>query len=115
MSEISTNLSMYGKQLFSENELLSCSLFNFKMFLLVLTILICISCISMCMNSVIPVETKDKENFSNNLFFSDKDTINPGYSSYQSAPLTSNNYLVFGQANRYIHSETNTISKPNLY
>jgi hypothetical protein len=117
MSSISTNLSMNGKQLFSENELLTCSMFNFKMFLFVLTILICISCISMLMNSLFaPVYNLDqyKEKFSNNLFFSDKDTINPGYSSYQSTALTSDNHLIFGQANRYIQFDIkDIITKPN--
>lgn len=110
MSDISTTLSMKGQQLFATNELLTCSMFNFKMFLFVLTILICISCITMSMNSIFaPIgyeETnrihKCNEHFSNNLFFSDKDTINTSYSNYQSTSLTSDNALVFGQANRYI-------------
>lgn len=112
MSDISTTLSMNGKNLFSENELLTCSMFNFKMFLFVLTILICISCISMLIDVLFSPYNVSKEPFSNNLFFSDKDTINPSYSSYQSSALTSDNHLIFGQANRYIQS-LDTITKPN--
>lgn len=113
MSDISTALSMNGNTLFTQNELLTCSIFNLKMFLFVLTILICISCILMCFSPTTYKynDNNYQEDFSNNLFFSAKDTINPGYSNYQSAPLTSNNYLLFGQANRYINI-TQNITKP---
>lgn len=117
MSDISTSLSMNGGQLFTQNELLTCSMFNLKMFLFVLTILICISCICMSINPItlsLQSESKSKENFSNNLFFSDKDTMNPGYSNYQSTPLTSNiNSLIFGQANRYINTNKDSITQLN--
>jgi hypothetical protein len=103
MSDISTALSMNGNTLFTQNELLTCSIFNLKMFLFVLTILICTSCIFMCltpMSEYNSVKNTCREDFSNNLFFSNKD-IN--YSNYQSAPLTSDNHLLFGQAKRYVH------------
>lgn len=103
---------MNGGQLFSQTELLTCSMFNLKMFLFVLTILICIICICTSMNPIIISDYK--ENFSNNLFFSDKDTINPGYSNYQSTPLTSdNNSLIFGQANRYVNINKNSVTQLN--
>lgn len=116
MSDISTTLSMNTSSLFSEQELLTCSMFNFKMFLYVLTIIICISFIFSCITSLFAPNKKQLlkykcENFSNNLFFSDKDTIHQNYSNYQSSSLTSNNYLIFGQANRFIHYDS-IISKP---
>jgi len=114
MSDISTTLSMNGGQLFTQTELLTCSMFNLKMFLFVLTILICISCISSLMTPILPPPPSYKENFSNNLFFSDKDTMNPGYSNYQSTPLTSNNNsLIFGQANRYVNANKDSVTQLN--
>jgi hypothetical protein len=59
-----------------------------------------------------------REHFSNDELFSYKDTINPGYSNYQSTSLTSpEDDLVFGQAKRYIHSPTQYILEiyANLY
>lgn len=100
MSDMSTTLSMNGKSLFSENEVLMCSIYNVKMFLFVFTILICICSISILSGSLIPVNKLDTELFSNNEFIDLKEQI--GYASYQSCPLTSNNNLIFGQANRYI-------------
>jgi hypothetical protein len=52
------------------------------------------------------------EGFANDQFYSYKDTINPGYSTYQNAALTSNtNNLIFGQAKKYVFSNIKT-SKP---
>ena len=116
MSDISTKLSMNGAQLFTESELLTCSVFNLKMFLFVITIIVCVSCLSSMLNSLFnPMYIDDnephtncgcgREHFSNDDFFSYKDTINPGYSNYQSTPLTSpDDSLIFGQANRYIRA-----------
>lgn len=104
MSDISTTLSMKGG-LFSENELFTCSLFNLKMFLLVLLFLICTICILGC---ITPQPQNSCEGFSNDNFFSDVDAQNPGYSYYQSTPLTSDSSLIFGQANRYVYNLINT-------
>lgn len=116
MSDISTTLSMNGGQLFTTNELLTCSIFNLKMFLFVLMIIICISCISSFLNSVfLPVEDSLRhkrcvpEEFSNDEFFSYKDTINPGYFTYQRAALTSDsNNLISGEAKRYVTPQINS-------
>lgn len=112
MSDISTTLSMKGP-LFTPNELISCSVFNLKMFLFVLMVIICISCLSSCLNSLFsPMEEPQRmyrcgpEHFANDEFFSYKDTINPGYFTYQNAALTSNtNNLIFGQAKRYVYPQ----------
>jgi hypothetical protein len=118
MSDISTTLSMKG-QLFTSNELITCSIFNLKMFLFVLMIIICISFLSSSLNSIFssPDETPTMnrcgpEHFGNDDFYSYKDTINPGYFTYQNAALTSNtNNLIFGQAKRYVHPDIKS-SKP---
>lgn len=115
MSDISTTLSMNGGQLFTSNELLTCSIFNLKMFLFVLMIIVCVSVVSSCLHAVfIPVDEPIKcrkyiqEDFSNEEFYSYKDTINPGYFTYQRAALTSDsNNLVSGEAKRYITPQLN--------
>jgi hypothetical protein len=109
MSDISTTLSMNGP-LFTPNELIGCSIFNLKMFLFVLMIIICISCLASCLNSMFsPMDESEMryrcgpEHFANNDFFSYKDTINPGYFTYQNAQLTSpTNNLIFGQAKLFV-------------
>lgn len=95
--------------LFSQNEILMCSIFNLKMFLFTLTILICISCIFSCIiPSPIIIEEHNNnklkfENFGNNDFFSDKDTINTSYFTIQKAMLTSaTNSLIAGEATMYL-------------
>jgi hypothetical protein len=115
MSDISTTLSMKGP-VFTANELITCSIFNLKMFLFVLMIIICISCLSSCLNSLFTEElhtNKNKyprnmcrlEEFGNDQFYSYKDTINPGYFTYQNAALTSDsNNLIFGQAKKYVYT-----------
>lgn len=114
MSDISTTLSMNGP-LFTPSEMITCSIFNLKMFLFVLMIIICISCLASCLNTLFlpPVDEPryrcGPEHFSNNEFFSYKDTIKPGYFTYQNAELTSDtNNLIFGQAKRYIHTDIKT-------
>ena len=116
MSDISTSLSMNGP-LFTQGELLTCSVFNIKMFLLVLMILVCLSIVMSCFNSMFAPEsyqqqsTCNQENFSNDNFYSYKDAINPNYSHYQSTSLTSKtNNLIFGQGNRFVYSQEG--SKP---
>lgn len=117
MSDISTTLSM-NAPLFTQGELLTCSIFNIKMFLLVLMILVCLSIVLSCLNSMVAQEptqpsTCGQENFSNDEFYSYKDAINPNYSHYQSSALTSKtNNLVFGQANRYVYVNNDDNSKP---
>jgi hypothetical protein len=119
MSDISTSLSMNGP-LFTPQELITCSIFNLKMFLFVLMIIICISCLSSCLNTLFMSGQMYKrkkrypkfEQFSNDQFYSYKDAINPGYFTYQNAQLTSEtNNLIFGQANKSVYSEMNT-TKP---
>lgn len=87
--------------IFSQNELLMCSLFNLKMFLFVLTILICCSCMMSCITP-----TMSLENFGNDDFFSYKDTINPGYFTTQTTVLTSEtNSLIAGEATMYVTND----------
>jgi hypothetical protein len=116
MSDISTTLSMNGP-LFTPKELITCSIFNFKLFLFVLMIIIIISCISSFLNTLSMPDQIHKpknrypkcrvlENFSNDQFYSYKDAINPGYFTYQNAQLTSDtNNLIFGQAKKYVNSQ----------
>lgn len=118
MSDISTTLSMNGP-LFTPNELIGCSVFNLKMFLFVLMIIICISCLSSCLNSLFsPMEEPQMqyrcgpEYFANDEFFTYKDTINPGYFTYQNAALTSpTNNFIFGQAKLFVNPQLKT-NKP---
>lgn len=114
MSDISTTLSM-NSPLFTSGELLTCSVFNIKMFLLVLMILVCISIVVSSLNSLFaPEEPASQggcgfEQFSNDEFYSYKDAINPNYSHYQSSALTSKtNNLIFGQANRFVYMNNNS-------
>lgn len=97
MSSIPTDLSMNGINLFTENEIEICSIYNLKMLIIILIIVSLLYCISMSM-----IKTCDNENeqFGNDNFYSYK-KIN--YSSYQSSELTPiGESLVFGQSNRYI-------------
>jgi hypothetical protein len=118
MSNISTTLSMNG-HMFTSQELITCSIFNLKMFLFVLMIIICISCLSSCLNTLfIPDQIREYkrecpkysvEEFSNDQFYSYKDAINPGYFTYQNASLTSDtNNLIFGQAKKYVRPDMKT-------
>lgn len=128
MSHISTNLSMNGFKLFTEPEILMCTAFNIKVFILFIVILIVLSCMSSCMQAVFGEPTykcgcktgacdcegacesgcgcnskMNMEQFGNDRFFSYKDTVYPNYTSYQSAPLSSlDESLNFGQAKRYV-------------
>lgn len=127
MSDISTNLSMNGFKLFTESEVLMCTAFNIKVFILFIVILIALSCISSCMQAVFGEDTykcgckktckcsgyceqgcgciciANFEHFGNDRFFSYKDTVYPNYTSYQSAGLTSlDESLNFGQVKRYV-------------
>lgn len=124
-STISTNLT---SPLFTTNEFFTCSLFNMKMVLFVICILITISCISSCINGIFFNENcmngrcNGLEHFSNDQLFSYKDTFKPNYSYYQSTALTALNTesgspsnLLFGQANRLIESGENPIYHLNIY
>lgn len=104
-----------ASKFFSQNEILTCSLFNLKMFLFTITLIICISCVSSCF---LPYNTSTKdtqntqdiqdtqENFGNNEFFSYKDTINPGYFTSQYTVLTSSvDSLIVGEANMYVTND----------
>jgi len=139
MSDISTNLSMNGFKLFTESEVLMCTAFNIKVFILFIVILIALSCLSSCMEMAFgePVYKcgckktckcrgyceqgcgciciANFEHFGNDRFFSYKDTVYPNYTSYQSAGLTSlDESLNFGQAKRYIIASDDG-SKPISY
>lgn len=127
MSHISTDLSMNGFKLFTEPEVLMCTVFNIKVFILFIVILIALSCISSCMQAVFgePMykcgckidickcegycepgcgcKCNAFEQFGNDRFFSYKDSVYPNYTSYQSAGLTSlDESLNFGQVKRYV-------------
>jgi hypothetical protein len=129
MSHISTDLSMNGFKLFTESEILTCTVFNIKLFILCIVVLIGLSCISSCMQTVTGKDTykcgckidickceglcypecgcecncNQLEQFGNDRFFSYKDTVYPNYTSYQSASLTSlDESLNFGQVKRYV-------------
>lgn len=140
MSHISTDLSMNGFKLFTEPEIIMCTVFNIKVFVLFILILIALSCISSCMQAVFGDDDTYKcgckteickckglcesgcgckcnafEQFGNDHFFSYKDTVYPNYTSYQSAPLSSlDESLNFGQAKRYIMANDDG-SKPLSY
>ena len=128
MSHISTDLSMNGFKLFTESEVLTCTVFNIKIFILFIVILIALSCMSSCMQTFFGEPDMYKcgckrtcscegncmtgcgcncgvgfEQFSNDKFYSYKDTNNPSYTSYQSTSLTPlDESLNFGQVNRYV-------------
>lgn len=127
-SSISTNLTApHG--LFTQSELMTCSMFNFKILLLTITILIGISCLMSVFNlityddtqSKINYELSDKEEFGNNKFFSYKDTVNPGYFWAQSAQLTPYGNpdelpLISGQASKIISKDvTDTTGKRIIF
>jgi len=138
MSHISTDLSMNGFKLFTESEVLMCTVFNIKVFILFIVILIALSCMSSCIEMAFgePVyrcgckktckcegycergcgcKCNVFEHFGNDRFFSYKDTVYPNYTSYQSAELTSlDESLNFGQAKRYILANDDG-SKPISY
>lgn len=86
----------------SGNELGKYGMFTFKLVLLILFVSIVIGCFTAPFT---------QEQFSNDYIFSDKDTINPNYSNYQSTALTppttpegNPSNLLFGQANRTVIS-----------
>lgn len=137
MSNVSTNLSMNGFKLFTESEVLTCSIFNVKLFVLFIVILVLLSCFSTITQSLFGdtntyncgCKTSCKcndncetgcgckckvnvEQFGNDKFYSYKDTVYPNYTNYQSAALTSlDESLNFGQANRYVKASDDG-SKP---
>lgn len=133
MSSVPTELSMNGMNLFTSNEIVTCTVYNFKVFLLILLILLFVSSLS----TVFKIFSKNTcgqdigyydcgcgnncncqggcnvdcgcncrmEHFGNDNFYSYK---NIDYASYKSIPLTPlGESLIFGQANRYI--------KPDIY
>lgn len=121
MSHISTDLSMNGYKLLKESEILTVTVFNvFMLFIFILVVSLCLSSFTQ------PVDTykcgckmtckcsggceygcgcdcNTMEHFSNDKFYSYKDTVYPNYTNYQTASLTpldeSHNY---GQINRYV-------------
>jgi hypothetical protein len=110
MSEISTSISA-PIALFTESELLSCSMFNLKMFLLVITILLVVSCI-MSLTTIFTTYTYTYgnkchlENMDNVKFLSYK--VNPGEIYSQNTILTNNNGLfVSGEASRIVSKGVN--------
>lgn len=123
MSDISTNLSMKSP-IFTMDEILTCSIFNMKLLFYVIIMIIFIICMSSCVNLLFTPDSDDQfyrmnrrnrmyqECFSNDDFYSYKDTINKGYFTYQNATLTSpTNNLIFGEAKRYTYPGLNN-SRP---
>ena len=125
MSDISTNLSMKSP-VFTMDEILTCSMFNMKLIFYIIIFSIFIVCLSSCMNVLFDDNRyrRDRMNrmnrinqlrrmnnvecFSNDDFYSYKDTINKGYFTYQNATLTSpTNNLIFGKAKRYTYPDLN--------
>ena len=122
MSDISTNLSMKSP-MFTMDEILTCSIFNMKLLFYVIMFIICILCMSSCLNLLFASDNDEElyrmnrrnrmrmynqECFSNDDFYSYKDTINKGYFTYQNASLTSpTNNLIAGQAKRYTYPGLN--------
>lgn len=123
----------------SDANIQMCSMFQFKLTLFIIFILILVSCLASLFTTFsrgkhplkgcpccIKGNCKDNcecgcdnsmENFSNDLFYSYKDTINPNYSSYQTTPLTppdniegNPSNLLFGQANRILSTKDDVVS-----
>ena len=99
----------------SDRDLATCGMFNFKLILFVIFVLITVSCLTTMFASILGPSASDeeftnsKEHFSDDLLFSYKDTVHPNYSNYQTAALTaaetadgSYTTLQFGQANRTV-------------
>lgn len=119
-SDISTTLTEVPNTFFgnffnmSYGNMYTCSIFNLKLVLFIILVLILVSCSAACMGSLTEsteyrVRCTDQENFGNDSFYSYKDAINPSYSNYQSTGLTAPNTqegnpsnLLFGQANRLL-------------
>lgn len=119
-----------------------CSMFQLKLILFIIFILILVSCLtSSCTSTLTSSRGKHPlyncpccnngncrknckcncdssiENFSNDVFYSYKDTINPSYSNYQTTPLTppdnsegNPSNLLFGQANRILTTENDLMN-----
>lgn len=122
MSESSISTSLTAPHgLFTQAELMTCSMFNFKILLLAITILIVISCLMLIINLMMDDTSASKkkrrhrfanrEEFGNNQFFSYRDTVNPGYFWAQSAQLTpEDDSLISGQASKIITKDvTDTV------
>lgn len=111
-----------------------CSAFQFKLLFFICFIFIFISCITGIINTLFTDPQKLKqvnkcmencygmENFGNDEFFSDKDTINPNYSNYQttalSAPNDSNGIatnMLFGQAYRIFQANNTPLLNFEVY
>ena len=116
-----------------------CSMFQLKLILFIIFIMILVSCLtSLCTSTFRPRHpingcpccnkgycdsncdcgcNDNKEHFSNDSFYSYKDTVNPNYSNYQTTPLTpidneegNPSNLLFGQANRIVTTINNVIT-----
>jgi hypothetical protein len=119
----------------SQDQISTCSMFNFKLILLVIFVLILVCILTSCLASLFapayemcdgsccedckgPCGRNCKcgcmyEKFSNDVMFSYKDSIKANYSNYQSTSLTPSvsdegnpNNMLFGQANRIITSQS---------
>lgn len=87
----------------TSSEMSKCSMFTFKLVLFTIFM-------SMVVGSIVGVmhpNAKMNEYFSNDAFFSYKDTVHPNYSYFQRADLTAthNNNILFGSAQRIITSD----------
>ena len=112
-----------------------CSMFQLKLILFIIFILIMVCCLTSSCTSIFGSRKYNceccnqgscdsdcdcgcgMEHFSNDLFYSYKDTVNPNYSNYQTAPLTALNNdagnpsnLLFGQANRIVTLINNVVT-----
>jgi hypothetical protein len=98
------------------NEFLTCTVFNLKVIILIIAILVFLSSVMSCTNLILApfLMPFSQENFSSADSFSYKDTVYPNYSTYQSAQLTPigvSDSLFFGQANRYITTFAEPLEK----
>lgn len=140
-TSVSTALSEAANKNFFESffgltfkDAMICSAFQFKLLFFICFVFIFISCIMGLINTFFtdPQELKqinkcmnncyNMENFGNDEFFSDKDTINPNYSNYQTTALTApsdtNGIAInslFGQAYRIFQANDTPLLNFEVY
>ena len=105
-------------KLFSYDEIMTSVVFNLKIILVIIIIIFIWASFTAATMSKSDVcnDYCNVENFSNDDFFSTKDALNPGYSTSQTAILTSpTQNLIAGQADRIIYQNLNDSSKYTLY
>lgn len=92
----------------SFDDISKCGMFTFKLVLLLIFFSMVFTSINMAINPA--AYNISFENFSNDQFFSYKDTIHPNYSYYQMAELTSDDQdtMLFGSAKRIVAADAIT-------